>query len=110
MVGKYFTVLDVFKHPQKGFPYDTKYFLKLKVKDSKEIVYYEYGSSYETSFPFISVTYFEKLKRDLVGKQFIKNWRDLDNNWNDISSGVPVKIDLGSKWTCADITLKPQPR
>lgn len=104
LAGKYFTVLDVLKDPKQDY---NIYFLKLKFKDSENIVYYRYNSLLgEFGFPFISVSYFEKQKKDLVGKQFIKNWKDLDKVWNDISSGDTIKIESGSKWTCTEITTE----
>src|SRR6185369_12095506 len=47
MQGKYFTVLDIYKHPKAAdneYLYSKKSYLKLKEKESGDIVYYEYDS------------------------------------------------------------------
>ena len=49
LAGKYFTVLEVIKHPKD---YNNKYFLKLKVKESGDVCYYKYNDM-AYFFPFI---------------------------------------------------------
>ena len=72
--GKYFKVLEIIKPPktpESDIIYGIKSFLKLEEKASKDIVYFEYGSKYEHSFPFIVVGFFEKQKALTIGEEFV---------------------------------------
>ena len=65
--NKVFTVLDVQKDDSSIFS-DYAY-LKLKFKDSEEIVFYRYSLEYSHNFPFTVMGYFEKTKELFVNKQ-----------------------------------------
>ena len=116
LTGKYFTVLEVIKHPKanNGNPtdeylYGDVYFLKIQEKESKDIIYFEYKSKYEYDFPFIVAGYFTKLKQTEVGKEFIvrgKNWISSEP-MTDMNTGNPVSnFEAGGKWKCIDVTIE----
>ncbi len=115
LAEKYFTVLEVIKHPKATSGnstdeslYGKKWFLKLKEKESNDIVYFEYSENYEHSFPFIVVGYFVKLKQTEINKEFIvrgKNWLTSGIMY-DMNTGNAVSEFLpGNKWTCVDVTI-----
>lgn len=111
ITGKYFKVISVHKHPkakESEYLYGTKFFLKLKEKESGDIVYYQYDGKYEHSFPFIVVGYFIKQK-EKIGKEFIirgVSWISLTKPMVDMNTGLPVKFDCGSKWKSIDVTIE----
>ena len=110
--GKYFKVLDVINHPkakENESLYGSEYYLKLEDKESKSIIYYEYSSKYQHSFPFIVVGYFEKAKTMYVGKQYVlrgRNWEDKNPEMYDIQNGKPVDFSAGTIWKCVDFTIE----
>jgi hypothetical protein len=112
LAGKYFTVLEVIKHPKASeseYLYAKKFYLKLQEKEKKDIVYYEYDTQIEHSFPFIVVGYFTKLKQSEFGKKYIvrgKNWLSSEpmtdmKTGNLVSNFVP-----GANWKCVDVTVE----
>lgn len=116
LTGKYFTVIEVIKHPKANsgnstdeYLYGKKFYLKLQEKENNDIVYYEYDSQFEHSFPFIVVGYFTKLKQTEVGKEFIvrgKNWISSEP-MTDMNTGNPVSnFEAGEKWKCIDVTIE----
>lgn len=114
MAGRYFKVLDVIQHPKAksdSFLYGKTYFLKLQAKDNSDILFYEYSANFEFkfNFPFIVVGFFEKQKRDLLGKEFVireKNWWSGDKPMTDINTGRPVDWVVGSVWKGVDFTIE----
>lgn len=112
LVGKYFKVLEVIKHPKAAeseYLYGKKSFLKLQEKESKDIVYYEYDSEFEHSFPFIVVGYFTKLKQTQIGKKFVvrgRNWLS-SGTMTEMNTGMPVSnFEAGNIWKCIDVTIE----
>ena len=110
--GKYFTVLEVIKHPKAAehdYLYANKFYLKLQEKVKKDIVYYEYDSQFKHSFPFIVVGYFTKLRQTEGGKEFIvrgKNWFS-SGLMTDMKTGNPVSnFEAGGKWKCVYVTIE----
>src|SRR5690606_11361337 len=76
MAGKYFKVIDVFEQPEANTPkgkilHSNTFYLKLQEKDSKDVLFYQYYSNYESSFPFISVKFYEKQKNEYLGKEYV---------------------------------------
>ncbi len=111
--GKYFIVEDVTRHPEastESYLYGSKYYLKLREKDSNEVWYFEYDSKYEHSFPFIVVKYFNYLKEKYVGTQIVlrgKNWISSTGVMTDIYTGLPVRdFSAGAIWDCIDVTVE----
>ncbi|EMY3585052.1 hypothetical protein [Flavobacterium psychrophilum] len=111
LAGKYFTVLDVFKHPKSETDeslYGDKYYLKIQEKDNKNIIYYEYSSKYERNFPFLVVNYFNRLKQTEIEKVYITGAQKSYalKEILDIKTGNPIsKFDFGDKWECVDVTI-----
>jgi len=108
LAGKYFKVLDVIKHPkaeQSEYIYGAKFYLKLQEKESNDIVYFEYDSDFEVSFPFIVVGFFEKQKKMVVGVEFVFADKVLEGS-SDIQTGEVVTTKTGQKWMCVDLTIE----
>ena len=108
LAGKYFKVLEIIKHPkaeQNEYLYGKKFYLKLQEKESNDIVYYEYDSEFEHSFPFIVVGFFEKQKNLIVGKEFVFADKVLESS-TDIQTGKIVSTKTGQKWKCTDLTIE----
>ncbi|HMN05826.1 MAG TPA: hypothetical protein PKD45_08865 [Flavobacteriales bacterium] len=108
LAGKYFKVLDIIKHPkseQSEYLYGKKFYFKLQEKESNDIVYYEYDSQFEHSFPFIVVGFFEKQKNLVVGKEFVFADKVLESS-ADIQTGKTVTTKTGQKWKCTDLTIE----
>lgn len=110
--GKYFTVLEVIKHPKATESedlYSKKFFLKLQEKEKKDIVFFEYDSQSDHSFPFIVVGYFNKLKQTAVGKEYIvrgKNWLS-SGPMTDMKTGNLVSnFEAGGRWKSVDVTIE----
>ena len=108
LAGKYFTVLEVKKHPEASempYLYGTKYFLKLQENESKDTLYYEYDSGLGSLFPFIFVGYFEKIKKTNIGRVFVFQ-NDFINGSLDLETGAEVFTKTGEKWTCYDVIIE----
>jgi hypothetical protein len=99
---RYFSVLDVIKKTKN---YGTKFYLKLKDKKSNDILYFDYDSRFESSFPFITVGFFEKKKGFLKGTSFIFGDGKI-NNMNDITTGKPINYKLGQEWKYVELTIE----
>jgi hypothetical protein len=113
LVGRYFKVLDIIKHPkatENEYLYGNKYYLKLQEKSSGDIVYYEYDTEYERSFSFIVVGFFEKLKKHTKGQKYIFGNTKLrfGEDELDVKTGKKIVFELGEKWECIDVTIEEQ--
>ncbi|MEC8273781.1 MAG: hypothetical protein VXZ76_02955 [Bacteroidota bacterium] len=107
LAEKYFTVLDVIKHPESeefSF-YDDYYFLKLQEKQSNDIVYFQYITKFEHSFPFIVVGFFEKQKKLVIGQEFVIKDYYLGGS-TDIYTGKELTINTGQIWKTIDFTIE----
>ena len=108
IVGKYFKVLEIFKHPKAAeseYLYAKKFYLKLQEKISGDILYYEYDSEFQFSFPFIVNGFFEKQKQMVVGKEFVFA-DNLVESSTDIETGKVITTKTGQKWKCIDFTIE----
>jgi len=112
LAGKYFEVLEVIKHPkadEDNLLYGSKYFIKLREKQSGDIFFYRYDSkSIEEVFPFTIVGYFTKAKKRYIGKKYLtkgKNWIG-EGPMTDIETGKVVSIAQGKVWKCIDVTIE----
>lgn len=108
IVGKYFKVLDVLKHPKSETSANTYakfFYLKLQDKTNNDIVYYEYDSEFDFLFPFIVTGFFEKQKKLVVGQEFVFSDRMLEG-LTDISTGKTITMKTGQKWKCVDFTIE----
>jgi hypothetical protein len=111
--GKYFTVLEIIKHPkadENEYLYGKKFYLKLKEKLSQDIMYFEYDTDFEHSFPFIVVGFLEKLKKQAIGQKFVFGSTKLrfGEDELDVKTGKPIIFKLGEKWECFDVTIEEQ--
>lgn len=115
LVGKYFEVLNVYRHPKSDGNselYDNTYYLELKERESGDIVYFEFDTKYITStfYPFLIVGYFEKLKSKYIGIQYVVrglNWVSFYGSMKDMNTAKPVSMfDAGNVWTCVDVTVE----
>lgn len=105
MAGRYFRVVDVIGHPQEA----RTFYLKLQAGDNGDIAYYEYGADYEADFPFIVVGFFEKRKKDFVGRQYVvrgRSWSDDGGPLTDINTGKLVNLDAGGVWKGVDFVVE----
>lgn len=105
--GKYFKVLEVFRHPKAAedeATYGHRWYIKLEEKESKDQVYYEYNSKYENKFPFIVVGFFEKQKKKVIGNEYVFSQNALKSK-TDLATGKPITNTLGQKWKCLDLTI-----
>jgi hypothetical protein len=108
--SKYFKVIEIIKHPKASENeslYGTRSFLKLQEKESGDIVYFEYDSRFEHTFPFIVVGFFDKQKTLVVGQEFVFGDKVLKSS-TDIQTGKVVSNILGQKWKCTDLTIEEQ--
>lgn len=103
--NKVFEVLDVQDDPTSSF--SDYAFLKLKFKDSDEIVYYRYSKKYRHSFPFTVMGYYNKMKQLFVQNDVLI--RDFKNssaqNRIDIDTGEILDIVTDKYYECIDITM-----
>lgn len=112
LVGKYFNVISVHKHPkseENEYLYGEKFYLKLKEKENGDIVFYEYDSRLKYSFPFIVAGFFIKQKQLNINKEFVvrgKNWVNSSEPMLEINTGQPVSFEPGSKWKSIDLTIE----
>lgn len=111
LVGKYFRILEIIKHPkaEQGLDFFArKFYLKLEEKESNDIVYYEYDSHFEHNFPFIVVGFYEKLKKQAIGQKFVfgSTHRMFGDEQLDINTGEVIVFEVGKEWTCYDVTIE----
>ncbi len=85
LAGKYFTVIDVYRHPKfnQSILYENEYFLKLLDKVSNDTIFYHYISDYDYRylFPFVVIGYITKQRELNIGKKIITNsdqWECID--------------------------------
>jgi hypothetical protein len=110
--GKFFRVIDIHKHPkadENSIVYGDKYYLELEEKVSKDKVYFEYSTKFESSFPFLVVGFYEKQKSLWVGQDFVFTDRILkvsSGGGIDITTGESLMIKTGEVWKCIDLTIE----
>jgi hypothetical protein len=109
MVGKYFKVIDIIKHPkaeEQPYLYANKYYLKLQEKTTNDTIQYIYDAELsEFSFPFIVVGFFEKAKKRVIGKEFVIDDSYYDGA-TDIVTTKAITVRTGQKWKCIDLTIE----
>lgn len=108
LAEKYFKVLDVFYKDEKR-SYEKNitncFILKLQNKENNDTIYYRYDhKSIFPNFPFIVVGYFEKLKQQYIGKQYIFR-NEILGETRDINTGKIITFKLRDKWECVDVTI-----
>lgn len=106
--GKYFLVLEVIEDPKSS--YSGNAYLKLKMKETDEIVYYKYSSKYSHSFPFLVVGYYEKQKQIFMGNEvLIRPFPKIEGanqkKTLDINTGEEIELAKGRFVKCIDVTI-----
>jgi len=106
--GKYFTVVDVLEDPKSS--YSSNAYLKLKMKETDEIVYFKYSTKFSHSFPFLVVGYYEKQKEIFMGNEvLIRPFPKIEGanqkKTVDINTGDEIVFDKGKYVKCLDITI-----
>lgn len=112
LAGKYFSVLEIIRYPKEFEKYEIlnvgKVYLKLKEKESNDIIYFEYNYDSEYSFPFIVVGFYEKLKQKSIGQKFV--FGDTNSRFGDeeldIKTNKKINFELGEEWECFDVTVE----
>lgn len=111
LVGMYFKVIAIHNHPKAteiSSLYSDKYYFELEEKESGDKVYFEYHSKYESSFPFLVVGFYTKLKEQSLGEKFVigdtKTY--FEDNTLDFKTGNPIVFGIGNKWECIDVTIE----
>ena len=110
--GRYFKVLGVHPHPRQEYDkllYGKTFFLELEEQKTKDTVFFKYNAESENSFPFLVTGFYEKQKKMLVNKKFVFTNRILrvsSGSGLDITTGKPLTIKTGEKWTCIDLTVE----
>lgn len=109
LVGKYFIVLDVIEYPETS----AYYYLKLLEKESNDTIYYRYNTFSATSYPFIVVGYYKKIKNKYAGKEIIirpKKIKVLPESsipdCFDINTGEEIRYSRGEYVKCLDLTIE----
>jgi hypothetical protein len=106
--SKYFIVEDVLNDPKSN--YSEFAYLKLKVKETGESVYYKYNSKYKHAFPFLVLGYYEKQKNifvnnDVMIRDFPKIEGANQKKTTDIDTGVEIEMVKGKYLKCIDVTI-----
>jgi hypothetical protein len=109
LAGKYFKVIKIVPNseaPRGEYFADGKCFLQLKT-DSGDVVYYEYNSANEYSFPFMVRGFYEKQKTAYKGSYFVYPDTVLKALAckTDVVTGKPVTFRTGETWKCIDVKV-----
>ncbi|MBB6327124.1 hypothetical protein FHS59_002752 [Algoriphagus iocasae] len=99
IAGQYFTVIKTSGEPD-DFTRDK--YLILNSRKNGQTLYFLYDPKYESSFPFLVVGYFEKLKKTYSQKNWFVNYAN-DESF-DLSTGNKLSIAKGSYY-CEDVTI-----
>lgn len=103
LVDRYYFVTKIDK-AKYGYG---EYIFTLKEKEKGDTYYFEYSTTYEHKFPFITVSYFNYLKNVYVNNEYIVRGKTglKDGPVTDINNGKIVDFSNGSEWKCIDLTL-----
>lgn len=124
LFGKYFVVDSVYK--DKWHSSFKHWWFLMHEKDNPEIkLWFKYSEDYEHSWPFVVVSHFDYLKKNLIGKKYISEMWERETtddektkygskrivtrvNDTDINTGTPIVQSLSDIWECIDITIEDQ--
>lgn len=107
LVGKYFQVLDVMRHPKAkkdADGYGDEFYLKLQEKSGGDIIYYKYNVNSEYTFPFILTGFFIKEKQRLIGTEYVIS-DDVLSMSRNLVSGKALTFTTGQTWKCIDFDV-----
>jgi hypothetical protein len=116
LFGKYFIVIDVqADSEQDKYSYkENTWWFKLQNKDNiEEVTWFEYNGRFKHRFPFITVSYFNYVKKILVGNKYIFRYRIDEGKVNeflinntDFYTGETFIESKENLWECIDITIE----
>lgn len=106
--GKYFLVEEVYD--AKKSLYGPNAYLKLRLKDTEEIVFFTYNIKYKYLFPFLVVGYYEKQKKIFVNNEvLVRDFPIIEGvdrkKQLDTETGIEVEIIKGKYLKCLDVTI-----
>ena len=107
LVGKYFKVIAVQKHPEyivNSVTYGETYFLTLEAQESGEIVYYIYESDKLHDFPFIVSKFFQTQINNVLGQHYVFTNVVMEDAIN-IETRKKIEHTPGQVWECIDLQL-----
>ena len=107
LVGKYFVVRNV----QPDSKWSGQWWFYLQNRDNiAEYVWYEYNGNHESDFPFVTVAYYEYLKK-LIGTRYVLNY-SLDDGVistrihnTDYETGERITERKEDRWECIDVII-----
>lgn len=114
---KYFVVLDVVPDSSQEesalFAEFNDWWFKLQNKDNAEdIVWFKYNGAISDNFPFVTVSYYNHLKKTMIGKRFVMRYTVEDDviksciNDVDFNTGKSIVQTKADRWSCIDITIE----
>lgn len=106
LAEKYFLVEDIIE-PLNG---NKEVLLKLKNKNSDEILFFKYDTKYDFNFPFLVVKYYEFQKELFVHKEvLIRDFPKIvglnQKKTLDVDSGEEIIFEKGQYLKCIDLTI-----
>ncbi len=107
LAGMYFKVLDVVRHPKADkwpIRYGNTYYLHLLDIKRNKTVYYEYHANKEYIFPFITMGFWAKAKKDNIGRNIVFKSTMLYNKV-DAQSKELIYPAPGETWKCTGVII-----
>ncbi|RYE12695.1 MAG: hypothetical protein EOP51_31110 [Sphingobacteriales bacterium] len=100
--GHSFKVTAVLPHPKavsKPYPYASLFFLQLQDVVNNQTCYYEYDTKLASKFPFTVVGYYEKIKNNSIGNNYVfKN--------AEVRKLTGKNPQPGELWKCTDMIIE----
>lgn len=110
LFGKYFYVRDV-EIPTKSHMYNQWLFHLQNRDDPNDWCWYVYNEKYESSFPFITISYYNWLKSK-IGSKIITSYKINDANEielplkkHDLYTGKQINFNPTDYWEIIDVTI-----
>ena len=122
LFGRYFVVDEVYKDKlYSSFKY---WWFLIHEKNNPEIqIWFKYSEEFEHSWPFLVVSCFEYLKKNVIGKKYISEMWERETtddeknkygskriitrvNDTDINTGGSITHTLSDIWECIDVTIE----
>ena len=104
VAGKYFEVVAI-RRDTKAYKGDV--YLELKESESGKILFFDYKKDFDTSFPFIVVGYYEKMKKTLLGNTFLLDMESpFLRNIDEIDTENAYIYDRYMDFKCVDYIVK----
>lgn len=110
--GKIYKVINIISKEKTKGDYDSyiegmdrNYNYYIQLTDNDEILYFHYNGLL-SSYPFICMGYFEKIKKENIGKIFLYKKRKF-NVVYDYITGEKIELNPLEEWECSDVVLNP---